>query len=404
MANTLTPVDVYAIVNELAEQITGEKSVAVVDTDSFVSVGETLLRSGTENVLNALSGMVVKTIYSVRPYTSNLRVLYTTPERWGAQIRKIVPLYDGGEQTTDNNTNLAATQLDDDQSVDMFKIKKKKAIQLNFYGTKTYQKHITIFRDQLSIAFKSEAEFAAFYDALMVEFNNELEVAEEAKSRAVLLNAIGGIDKMGLTKVDLAEGFNTEFGTKYTRADLLGAHLPEFMKYVASEIKIYSKNMEDFSSMYHANLNNATIMRHTPRQFQKMIMYNPIFIKAESEVYSSLFNPKYLDIGDFQGVNFWQDKKDPTKVQVKPNYLNTATGESTSSSSTVKLDYVLGLLFDQEALGVIPQFDYSAASPFNAAGGYWNQFVHSRFCSFTDFTENMILFVIGEGYVASTKG
>ncbi|MBO7275633.1 MAG: hypothetical protein J6V15_04595 [Clostridia bacterium] len=401
MANTLTPRDVYALMNEIVSQATGQKSSAVVDTSSFTTVGETLLRTAPENTLNAISTVLADTIFSVRPYRRKLESLRVSQRRWGAQVRKLVPLYSEAEESQDWNHLLngsVISPLTDGQSVDMYKIKKPKMLQLNFYGTEVLQKHITRFRDQLSLAFSSETEFMRFMDAVMVEFSNEIELLNENKARLTLINFMLGIHDMGLTEVDLVAGYNTEHGTSYTRAQLLSTYVEDFMKYVAATIKTYSSFLTEMSAKNHANITGmAPILRHTPKERQKMIMYDPIFIKAESEVYSGLFNPQYLDIGDFEGVNFWQSQDKPTEIYGTPNILDVSDGTSKNGTSGIKLDYVLGLLFDEEALGVMPQFDYASTSPFNSSGGYWNLFHHWRFSSYCDYTENSILFVLGAG-------
>ena len=400
MANLLTPVDVYALMNAVVSQATGRSDLAVVDATTFSSVGEIVLRTGAENTLNAISTVIGKTIFSVRPYKGKLESLRVAQQRWGGQVRKIINLYDEAEQSNDWNTDLAQNALDDGNSVDMYKIRKPKALQLNFYGTKVLQKHITRFRDQLSLAFHNEDEFIRFIDSVMVEFSNEIELLNEAESRATLLNFMAGISSMGLTEVDLVAEYNNEYGTQYTRAQLLSTYIESFMKFVAAEIKIYSNKLTDMSTMYHANLTGYNkIMRHTPKEVQKMVMYEPIFIKTQAEVYSGLFNPKYLDIGSFEGVNYWQSQSTPTAINVKPNILDVATGASKDADAAVQLDYVLGILFDEEACGVMPQFDYSSTTPFNSAGQYYNMYMHWRFNSYCDYTENAVLFVLGEGGV-----
>ena len=400
MANVLTPVDVYALMNAVVSQATGRTDLAVVDTTTFASVGETVLRTGTENTLNAISTVIGKTIFSVRPYKGKLESLRVAQQRWGGQVRKIINLYDEAEKSDDWNTDVAQNALDDGNSVDMYKIRKPKALQLNFYGTKVLQKHITRFRDQLSLAFHSEDEFIRFIDSVMVEFSNEIELLNEAESRTTLLNFMAGISSMGLTEVDLVAEYNNEYGTQYTRAQLLSTYIESFMKFVAAEIKIYSSKLTDMSTLYHANLTGYNkIMRHTPKERQKMVMYEPIFIKTQAEVYSGLFNPEYLDIGSFEGVNYWQSQATPTAINVKPNILDVATGASKDAATAVNLDYVLGILFDEEACGVMPQFDYSSTTPFNSAGGYYNMYMHWRFNSYCDYTENAVLFVMGEGGV-----
>ena len=399
MANTYTPQDVYAIVNSIVAQATGSTALTAVDTTTFVAVGETLLKTAPENTLNAISNVIAKTIFSVRPYTGSLTSLRVASERWGAMVRKIVTLYSDTEESEDYNTQLNPTQLDDGNSVDMFKIRKPVVMQLNFIGTKKLQKHITIFRDQLSTAFHSEAEFAAFLDAVMVEFNNEIELANESKARALLLNAIAGIKDMNLTVVDLVAEYNTRnnISPALTRQECLDKdHIESFMKFASSQIKIWSNKLTNLSSSYHANLTGyQPILRHTPKARQKMIMYTPYFIESEAQVYSSLFNPQYLDIGSFEGVNFWQSESTPESVNCKPNILDVATGKSVDAAAAVSIDYVLGILYDEDAMGVMPQFDYASTSPFNSAGGYFNSYMHWRWQEYVDYTENMVLFILG---------
>lgn len=401
MANTLTPRDVYALMNNIVSQATGQTSSAVVDTSSFVTVGETLLRTAPENTLNAISTVLADTIFSVRPYRGKLESLRVSQRRWGAQVRKLVPLYSEAEESQDWNHLLngsVISPLADGQSVDMYTIKAPKMIQLNFYGTSILQKHITRFRDQLSLAFSSESEFIRFIDAVMTEFDNEVALLNENKTRATLINFMLGIHDMSLTEVDLVAAYNTKHNTTYTRAQLLSTYVSDFMKFVAAQIKIYSSFLTEMSAKNHANLTGkAPILRHTPRERQKMVMYDPIFIEAESEVYSGLFNPQYLEIGDFEGVNFWQSQDKPTEIYGTPNILDVSDGTSKNGTSGIKIDYVLGLLYDEEALGVMPQFDYSSVTPFNSNGGYWNMYYHWRFNSYNDFTENAVLFTLGAG-------
>lgn len=47
MARTLTPIDVYAIVNAMVEEATGQQAtLQAVDTSSFIAAGETILATG----------------------------------------------------------------------------------------------------------------------------------------------------------------------------------------------------------------------------------------------------------------------------------------------------------------------------------------------------------------------
>lgn len=399
--NSLVPWDAYALLNAVAEQATGQKNLTAIDTSSFVSVGEKVLKTGYENTLNAISTVLARTIFSSRPYTSRLRIVYDTPERFGGQVRKIIPIYQGAEQSTDYNTEQNPNQLADNNSVDMYKIRSPKAVQVNFYGSKKLQKHITVYRDQLSMAFTNEAEFMAFMRFMMTGYANEVEILNEAKARALLLNAVGGISASGGTVVDLIEGYNKRNGTALTREEVLNKdNITSYMQYMAAQIKIWSGRLQDMSALNHVSKINGVaepILRHTPKSMQKMVMYAPSFIEAESMVYSSLFNPSYLGIGSFEGINYWQSQETPTAINVTPVVLDADTLTAEKAGAATTYDYVLGMLYDVEFMGATPQFEYSSTTPFNSAGGYWNVYNHWRFNSWTDYTENAVLFILGPG-------
>lgn len=402
MANTLTIQDAYALINGIAAQALGSSAVQAVDTTTYVTVGEAILRTGLESTLNALTYTFGRTIFSIRPYRAKLSSMEREEERFGMITRKITYLTGEAEESQDWATDVNPTQLDDGESIDHYKIRKPKAVQLNFPGAQTLQNHITRFRDQIAPALRDPAEMIRFWEGCMVQFYNDIERQREARTRSVLLNRIAGQSYMGLSVVDLAKEYNTAFDTAYSRQELLTKYAESFWKFAMARVKNDSEGMTDYSTLYHANLASyQPIGRHTPKDRQRMIMYNPAFIDAETNVYSTIFRPEYLQIGAFEGVNYWQSKDDPTVVYCKPNYLDVSDGESKSAPAALEIPYVLGILYDEEAMGVMPKFDYSIATPMNAAGNYWNLYVHWLFKSYNDFTENAIVYVIGDGGKAS---
>lgn len=399
MANSWSVIDTYALVTEAYQQATGRKDIAVVDTTSFVAVGSKLTETQQmkETTLGVISQMVVRTIYNDRVTRRRLDILRADEERWGGVVRKLTVLPLDPEQSESFNTDIAPNQLADGNSVDMYKIRKPKVIELNFWGQKILKTHITRFMYQLDAAFTSEAEMRRFIRSMMLQFYNDITRINDAKTRLVVVNAIGGIYKMG-NAIDLAAAYNTEYGTNHSRQTLLTTYLEDFLKFVVSTVKTYSDNMEDSSALYHANLTGLPeIPRETPKSEQRMLMYKPFFTKAEATVMPTIFNPDKLELGAYSTVNFWQDKKSPTEIKVKPTYLDVATGESTDSSENVIFDYVLGILYDVEFMGVFPKFEYATTTPLNSNGLYWNEFVHWSFNNWTDYTENAIVFYIGVG-------
>ena len=397
MANSLVVQDAYPVINELYKMTTGRENLKAVDTSSFVAVGETMLRTGVEPTLKALSQWCGKTYFEMEKYRSGVfRSIIEDNERWGAITREIITLPNDAEASQDWNTDLNENQLADGQSVDMYKINSPKAVELKFYGSNVLQSHITRFRDQLALAFSNEAEFLMFVSSYMTAYYNDIESRNEAKRRLTVLNFMAGISSLGANEVDLTKAYNTEYGTELTRKQLLGPeHHKDFMAFVVSRVKKDSKKMQDRTTKYHMNLTGKDILRFTRPENQKLLMYTDFWVDSETQVLPEVFNDKYLKIADMELVNGWQEFDSPA-INIKPNIID-ADGVSKTATTAVSLPYVLGLLYDRRAMGVNNQWMYSAATPFNAAGGYYNIFDHYRFNAWNNFTHNAILYVLGEG-------
>lgn len=397
MANSLVVQDAYPVINELYKMATGRENIKAIDTSSFVAVGETMLRTGVEPTLKALSQWCGKTYFEMEKYRSGVfRSIIEDNERWGAITREIITLSNDAEASQDWNTNLNENQLADGQSVDMYKINAPKEVELKFYGSKVLQSHITRFRDQLALAFSNEAEFLMFVTSYMTAYYNDIESRNEAKRRLTVLNFMAGISSLGTNEVDLVNAYNTEYGTELTRKQLLSPeHHKDFMAFVVSRVKKDSKKMQDRTTKYHMNLTGKDILRFTRAENQKLLMYTDFWVDSETQVLPEVFNDNYLKIADIELVNGWQMFDSPA-INVTPNIID-ADGVSKTATTAVNLPYVLGLLYDRRALGVNNQWMYSAATPFNAAGGYYNIYDHYRFNAWNNFTHNAILYVLGEG-------
>lgn len=399
MANSFNVIDVYTLVNEVAKQATGRNDLQAVDTTSFVAVGQVL--TGTQQVkettLNAITQQVARTIISSRATSEKLRIMTADEDRWGGIVRKLITLPLDAEASENFNTDISQNQLADGQSIDMFKIRKQKVIQLNFYGSKTLQTHRTKFLNQLDVAFSSEREYLAFLNGIAVEFRNDIVRLNDAKTRAVINNAIGASYING-HYVDLVGEFNKEFGTAYSRDTIFQSHFQQFYQWTCAYIETLSDNMTDSSALYHVNLDGYDkILHETPKSLQRMLLYKPFMIRAKTLVLPTIFNPDDLRLGDYDTVNFWQSKKEPSKVNVKPTYLDAATAAGVDAANAVELDYVLGMVYDVEFMGVYLKFTTTASSPLNAAGLYVNEYVHWLFNNWLDETENHQLMILGAG-------
>lgn len=403
MANSLTPTDVYGIVNAMSAEMFGQNStLTAFNTSTFATVGEAMLRSGYENTVGALSAVIGRTIIAARPYRGKFRIIMKVPQEFGLITRKISFYATKLEASNDWNTNINATQIVDGASIDPWGITKTYPLEINFVGLKVTQKNYTIFRYQLKQAFKDEASFGSFVSGLLVRIANDLEVMMDAENRLQVLNAIGATYNVGAArqKVNLTSAFNAFYGTSYTAAQLLSTYFDELMKFFVMRIKGDMSLMEEENELFHIfpakndDAGNAlSLTRHTAPEDRRLLLYMPRVRQAEATIFPSLFDSSYLKLENFEGVEYWQNPNVPEAVNVTPNQLNTTTGES-ENGSAVSLAHVFALLFDKDALATSVHVEDVLTSPVNNKGSYYNVTYHWGKDHMLDQTENMILYYL----------
>ena len=418
MSRRLAPKDCYALMNALVAEATGQQStIQAVDTSSFVSAGETVLATGTENVLNSLAMVVGRRLVAVRPYNAPLRLINAIDT--GIYSDRILKdsfysryAQPSGAFNTDLYTNLAtgftsgenvggspaAAQSTKSQWEQNLPV----PLELNFAGRNTWQDCSTIPEIQLQQAFRDETSFSEFVTGYMMERANDLESQKEAYNRMTLLNYMAGLYDLSASMpgsvVNLTYEFNQEFGTSYTTAQLLSTYLKEFMEFFTARVKIDSDKMTNRSLNYHWSPAKQVggvdyyLLRHTPKDKQKLFLFAPMFTKAQSYVFPEIFNPQYLKMENYEGVNFWQNENDPSAIKVTPAIPNVASPGSQTAGSQVVLDTVVGVLFDEDALMIDYQLDTALSTPVEARKHYRNVWYTYAKNSICDFTEKAILY------------
>lgn len=385
-ANELTFNQVSTLLAAITTQATGQTTVAPVDTASFVTVAQTALLSGYDNVINSISQVLSRTVFSIRPYNRKFSGLYMDSVKWGNHVRKLSPI-DG---TAKNDERLP---LADGQAVDQQKVCKPAVLQTNFYGANVYQRCITIFKDQLDVAFSSPEEFGRFISMVLQNVSDTIEQDHEVMARAALTNFMGGKIYQNIDVVHLLTEYNAYSGGSYTAQTIRGADIyPVFARWAYARIKTLSDLMTERSSKYHTNITGKTIQRHTPKEYQKLYLLGGEVYNIEANALSVTFRDDFARGLDYETVNFWQNINAPATINVTPSIMDN-TGAIVEADAVNETD-VFGVLFDEEAVGITTVNTWSASAPFNAAGGYTNTFWHFTDRYFNDFTENGVVFLM----------
>lgn len=391
MANALTFNQISQVMNEIYQQATGRTDPAPVDTKTFVTQGQKALLTGMDPLLNSISQVLSRTIFSIRPYSRKFGGLEVDEIKWGNHVRKL--------------TNSDSLFEDDDRyylvdgepGPDMQKVKKNKVLQTNFYGKEVFQfQSPTYFRDQLDVAFRGPDEFARYLTMIMQNTTDILEQGREGLARALVCNLIGSrmaFDN-GENVVHLVTEYNEYTGLSLTTETVKDPdNFTPFAKWCFARIRTLRDMMTERTSLFQTNIEGFVINRHTPLDNQKVYLLADLINHIDAEVLSSVYNEEFLRYGDHERVNFWQSPKDPYLVRVSPNGIN-AQGEIVTESPLVNAQNVVGVIFDEEAIGYTVANQWSGASPFNVRGGYYNLFHHETLNYWEDNSEKSVVLML----------
>ena len=418
MARTYTPRDAHALVNLVLAELTGQdSSIQQVTTDNFLSVGELINSYPQENVYNALSIPLLRTLIAARSLDDELLIINALDTgMYANRVRKISYLSKWAKASGDFNTQLytnLAAGFTNGQNPDSNGVPQSTKsqweqcpvvpVEMNFGGQSTWEHGITWYKDQAKNAFQNEAAFLQFWEGALLENANDIKREKNAYRRAILLNFLAGIYDLkadGPTVVNLTAAFNTKFGTSYTSAQLRTTYLKEFLAFFVATFKTYSKVLKKSSMNYHLNftktINGETynLLRHTPYDRQRVILYEPLFIESEAMVLPEIFNPEYLDLKtQYEGVMWWQNENNPSAISVVPSIPDFTYGVQTTGSA-VALDYVVGVLYDEDAIMSCFQLDDANTTPLEARKRFRNTWYSMSRNGINDFTEKCILFTM----------
>lgn len=388
--NELNFNQVSTLLKSIVNQATGQSILTPTNTSEFVSVATTALKNGVDPVMSAITQMVARTIFSIRPYSEKFKGLRVSSERWGNIVRKL-NIADGAYI---DDTSFALPE--DGQSVDMYKLRRPNILQTNFYGANVFSIERSYFREQLECAFTSPEELSSFYSMVTGNIMDMIETAHENLKRATLSNLIGGIVSGGgdEQKVHLLTEYNAKTGGKYTAVTIMAPDVyPDFMKFVYARIATVSALLTERLQLHHINVTGKAITRHTPYENQRLYMYAPAMYESTARAIADTYHDTFLRYADHETVNFWQAVDTPDTINVTPSYLK-ADGTITTPSDAVSVPKVFALLCDEESCGMTVCNEWSATSPLNISGGYYNVAWHFTDRFWNDFTENAVVFTM----------
>lgn len=400
MANDLTFNQIATILNAVQQQATGQSALVATDTSSFIQAATTTLKTGYDNVYKAISAVLGRTIFSIRPYSAKLRGMEISDSMFRLHTRK---LQVSDAEFEDNDTIKWPVGYDEDEtppegtgeSVDQQIIKKANVLQTNFYGMNTYQDHYTVFDEQLEVGFSRPDELARFWTMLITNIDDRFEQSRENCARSILANMIGTLSALNesgrivhlLTEYNALTGLSLTASTMYQPSN----YVP-FIRWVYGRMAAVSSKMTERSNVFQTNLTGHVINRHTPVERQRLFVYAPEEMQIGANVLSTTYNERFLRMAAHESVNFWQSIQTPDSVNITPGYIGANGAAVTGAAQNVS--NVFALLMDEEAGGYTRTRSTIKPAPYNARGDYQNFWLKEYNKMYQDNTEKIVLFLL----------
>lgn len=406
MPNYFKPTDAAAIMTLLVKQLAAESGISKVDSTNFVDAGKAVLASGYETVFNALNVLISRTIIASRPYKGKFALVAKDVDAFSDRFRKI-SFYskyamESGMFNTDENTNIGAGLAENAGAGSQWEQNPAMPVERNFFSEFAWDSEFTEYTKQLDIAFTSEADLIDFLNKSRQEWVNDIEQQLEAKNRLLVLSRIAGnklLADKGILKpecaVNVTKEFNKEFGTSYTTQQLMTTYKVTLLEWFLARFKNDSDMMENRTALFHDPMTknvsgtNYYVLRHTPKADQRLI-YNKRLFNMMKMSLAEIFNPDMLAGPDGEGVQYWQSTEKPFAIDVVPALPDGATG------SEVKLDNVLCILYDRDALMSSNAYTGTLSTPIHARKGFRNEFRHMLYSLCNDFSENAIIYYMSD--------
>lgn len=378
-------------VNEATKQMVGDIPVMAENLSNVVDVGNAILNAvdGVEHYAKTLPNVIGKFIFVAREYNGSVPSVLKSEWEYGSIVEKIrTNLPDASENET--------WELSDGEIYE----------QNQFYGTtvktKFFNKMVTFeipksFTDiQLKQSFYNAQQLNSFISMLYTAIENSMTIKNESLIKRTINNFIG--ETMynafptavytGVTAskaVNLLKMYNDTLpadGTALTVNNALTT--PEFVRFASKIMKLYVTRLSTMSTVF--NIGGSE--RFTPADRLHVVLLADFATSADVYLQSDTFHNELTKLPKYETVAYWQGSGENYDFN-SISKINVVT----ANNHTVEISGILGVMFDDDALGVW-NFNRRTTTHYNAKAEFTNNWFKMDARYFNDLDENFVVFYI----------
>ena len=378
---------VYEIVNDAQKQVLGEESLIQEDLSDVVSIGESIANANLyDKYVGALINRIAKNIFSIRTYSGRApRVLMDSWE-FGSIVQKVHGTLPDAQENESWELVDGATYEQDTFY--------KPQVSVKLWNHKTtFEIPMSIAEEQLKQSFLGASEMARFIEMLFQMVENSLTLKFDTLIMRTINNFIGATiqdNAVGTRVVKLLTEYNTIHGLTGAQAltNTKALYDKEFLRYVAYRMKQVAQRMSNYSTLF----NIGGTQKHTPRDFLRIVLLDYVDAGVSAFLQSDTFHEELVKLPPADVVSCWQGSGTSFAL-ADASKINVQVLDKTGTKRSVEQAYIVGCMFDYEALGVTA-LNKRVRTHVNDKAEFYNYWYKEDAGYFNDYNENFVVFLV----------
>lgn len=383
------------IINLANRQVLGKEELTEINLEGLISTGKTLFQMQEEapnnhivdNYVNAIIDATAKYVFVNRVYKRRAPKVLMDNWEFGTLVRKI------RISKLPKAQNNQAWELVDGQVYEENQFYKPHVIESIFNDKTSFMVPISITEEQVKSAFTTMDEMTRFIGMIETMIYNKLNLDLDATIMLTINNMISLTlkddygtsaynSKSGVKAVNLLYLYNQKYGTTLTKQKAIGDK--DFLRFAVETIKNYTGKLTAMTSLFNIKKSD----KFTEKDLQHLVILDTFINAIQTHLQSDTYHKELVEMPYYETVNFWQGVGNDFEFE------DTSTINITDSNGNkTNINYVVGVLFDRDALGV-SQFEDHVETKYIKIARFWNNFYSREARYFNALDEQFVVFFL----------
>lgn len=380
----------HELVNTATTEILGESVVVNEDLTNLVDIGKEIINTDNlDNYVKKLVNHIGKVVFKDRLYQGGVPSVLMDSWEYGSILEKV-----SADLPTAQENDSWNLQNGTDYSPDIFY---QPSVSAKFFNSKvTFEIPLSFTERQVKESFSNASQLNGFLSMLSTSVENAMTIKLDALIMRTINNMIGetiaddltveGVitpTGTGVKAVNLLKLYNDEYGTTLEKGKALST--PEFIRFATYQIGLYKDRISKISTLF----NGGGKERFTSSEYLNTVLLSDfekasaVFLKADIQNVDTIALPKHDTVPYWQGSGTTYAFEDVSAIDVK-----------TTSGVAVKIDGVIGVMFDRDAIGV-SNLDKRVTTNYNPKAEFFTNFYKFESGYYNDLNENFVVFYLG---------